>query len=543
MAQNKSDWFRSAAVYHVYPRSFYDANSDGVGDLRGIIQKLDYLAGKPDSLGVDAVWLSPFYPSPMVDFGYDVSDHCNVDPLFGTLEDFDELLEQAHARGLKVIVDFVPNHTSDRHVWFRESRSNLGSAKRNWYVWRDSKPGGAPPNNWPSEFGGSAWEYDNETGQYYLHTFCKEQPDLNWDNPHVREAMKDVLRFWLDKGVDGFRVDAVDWLSKDARFRDNPFLPAKEGEPAIQELRYSKGGPHLFDYLNEITDVLKEYPNRFMITESYPPRGLDEQRVIQSYVRYYRLYDTDVASPFYFGGVGRTWTAQAFRQIVGGYQSVLRLDWTPVYNMGNHDQPRLVSRFGADAARVAAMVICTVPGMAVMYYGDELGLADVPIPPEKVRDPRAAYADDPTVIGEGRDPERTPMQWNDSTYAGFSTVEPWLPVASDYKDCNVVSESSRPASLLNLYKKLLKLRGQSEALRRGEFSVLSLSNEAVFGYLRTAQTEQIAVLLNFTDDPVEIDTAGVKGVVVISTHPDHDGREVGDSYTLLGHEGIVVRTS
>jgi len=538
MIKTAQSRLNGAVIYQIYPRSFCDSNGDGVGDLPGIISKLDYLSGQADSLGVDTIWLSPFYPSPMADFGYDVTDHCSVDPLFGTLADFKQLLTAAHDRDLRVLVDFVPNHTSDEHPWFQEARSSKASKQRNWYVWRDPKPDGSPPNNWLSEFGGSAWEYDAPTGQYYLHSFLTKQPDLNWENPAVRDAMHQVMRFWLDLGVDGFRVDAVSWLSKDSEFRDDPintaYRPNVGDDPHHALLpQYSKRGPQLFIRLREMAEIIRTYPGRFMITEAYPDNLATADTF---YAEFYQHVDPAVSAPFNFEAITANWDAKEFRALIDQFQRDMHPDYSPVYCFGDHDQRRLASRFGAAAARTAAVLLLTLPGTPVLYYGDELGMVDGTIGTDQVRDPFALNNPDLDV---GRDPERTPMLWSAENGAGFSTAAPWLPLNANYQTTNVAMELTDETSPLQLYRRLLALRRTSEALRSGLYRSLDVSNDTVFGYVRECDTQKITVLLNFSDQSRTVTGDDLAGAVILSTHQD-TATDVHGSITLQPHEGLIL---
>jgi alpha-glucosidase len=513
-------WFRHRALYQIYPRSFRDSNGDGVGDLRGITQKLDYLAGKNDSLGIGAIWISPFYPSPMADFGYDVANYCDVDPLFGTLADFQELLHEAHARDVKVIIDFVPNHTSDEHPWFVEARRSRDNPKRNWYIWKDAKPDGSEPNNWQSTFGGPAWTFDDTTGQYYLHSFLNKQPDLNWDNPEVRSIMKDQMKFWLDMGVDGFRVDAVSPLSKDPDFQDNP--PRENYKPGVDDPHKawdrinSQNGPHLFDYLREMADFVGSYDERFMITEAYP-HGWDNTA---SYLQFYRQVNPHACAPFNFEGIGAPWQAEVFKDFIDKFEYAIEPEYIPVYCLGNHDRSRLASRFGSKNARTAAMLLLTLPGMPTMYYGDELGMTDTEILPDQIRDP---YELNVPGKGNGRDPERTPMQWDASKSAGFTDGEPWLPINPNHFSVNVVTEFKDVQSLLNLYRQLLHLRAGSHAMQRGAYVPVD-TPEGVFGFKRVTGNQTMLVLLNFTNKAITIPDSlqqMLDGNVELSTYLDN----------------------
>ncbi|HEY2592077.1 MAG TPA: alpha-amylase family glycosyl hydrolase, partial [Steroidobacteraceae bacterium] len=371
-------WWRRGVLYHIYPRSFMDTNGDGIGDLRGIASRLDYLC----ELGVDALWLSPIYPSPMADFGYDVGDYTSIDPVFGTLEDFDALLAEAHHRGLKLVLDFVPNHTSECHPWFLESRASRASPRRDWYIWRDPASDGGPPNNWLSSFGGSAWRLDPGTAQYYYHAFLEAQPDLNWRNPRVRAAMHDVLRFWLDRGVDGFRVDVLWHLIKDAQFRDNPPNPEyRHGEPphAQQVMLYSADRPEIHEVVAELRRIVDEYDERVLIGEIYLP--------IERLVAYYGADLRGAHLPFNFQLIETVWDARGIARMIDQYEAAVPARAWPNWVLGNHDKPRIATRVGVPQARVAAMLLLTLRGMPTMYYGDELGMRNVPIPPELVQDP------------------------------------------------------------------------------------------------------------------------------------------------------------
>ena len=368
MSVAEEPWWQRGVVYQIYPRSFGDSNGDGIGDLRGIAGHLDYLV----ALGVDALWISPFYPSPMADFGYDVSDYCAVDPAFGTFADFEHLTAAVHARNLKLILDFVPNHSSNEHPWFGQSRISRASPKRDWYIWRDPAPDGGPPNNWLSHFGGGAWEWDAATEQYYLHSFLKEQPDLNWRNPAVRAAMYEVLRFWLDRGVDGFRVDALWLVIKDDRFRDNPHNPAYEpGRNSHDRLLplYTADRPEIHDVVAEMRSVLDEYDGRVLIGETYLP--------FERLVTYYGRDLRGAHLPFNFALIDTAWNAPALAAAICEYEAALPAGAWPNWVLGNHDKPRIASRVGAAQARVAAMLLLTLRGTPTLYYGDEIGMADV----------------------------------------------------------------------------------------------------------------------------------------------------------------------
>ncbi len=541
-ARHEHHYFRGRVVYQIYPRSFQDSNGDGIGDLAGIISRLDYLNdGHPaaaTSLGVNMIWLSPFYPSPMADFGYDVSDYCNVDPIFGTLADFKLLVKESHRRGIKLMIDFVPDHSSNQHPWFLESRKSRKNPRRHWYYWRDPAPGGGPPNNWLSVFGGSAWELDPTTGQYYLHSFLKEQPDLNWENSGMRAAMLEAIRFWLKLGVDGIRVDAVDWMAKDLKFRDNPVNPnyrAGIGDPYHRFLhRYSQNGPQLYHYLRAMAEVVRESPYGFMVTETYPER----RDIVQEYRKIYRNYLASVSAPFNFELLHLPWSAAAFKQFIDRYQASLEHDYVPIYVLGNHDTARLASRIGPAAARTAATMLLTLPGAAFIYYGEELGLQNVAIPPERVQDPFEKRVPD---LGLGRDPERTPMPWTGSIHAGFSTAQPWLPLGPGYRTHNVASQLSDPASSLHLYQKLIHLRNTSPILQYGVYRPLDTHHCDVFGYVREHNGFELAIVLNFSGRTAAITTDLGPGLLMYSSQLAREGVLINLARTTIPpYEGYVV---
>lgn len=540
---NERPWWQSGVIYQVYPRSFQDTNSDGVGDLRGITARMEYFR----VLGVDAIWISPFYPSPMADFGYDVADYTNVDPLFGTLADFDALLAAAHDRGLKVILDFVPNHTSDRHPWFVESRSSLDNPKRDWYLWRKPLPPGddwkpAPeryPNNWMSQFGGPAWQWDEQTGQFYLHSFLKEQPDLNWRNPAVREAMFGAMRFWLDRGVDGFRMDVLWLLVKDAEFRNNPHNPEwRDGAQDYGRVlpKYNSDRPETHEIVREMRTLMEEYEgHRVLIGEIYLP--------LPDLVRYYGKDEsggvpqlTGANLPFNFHLIQSRWEAEAIACIIRDYEALLPQGAWPNYVLGNHDQTRMATRIGAGQARVAAMLLLTLRGTPTLYYGDELGMEDVPIAPDQVQDP--AEKNEPGK-GRGRDPERSPMLWDGSPNAGFTSPEatPWLPLLGTRERTNVAVEGTDPKSMLSLYRVLLSLRRQFPALHSGPISDVR-AQHGVLSYVRGEGYERFQIHLNLTAE--HRDVSSEPGHVLLTTFMDGAGSEVENSLTLEGGEGVIL---
>jgi len=534
-------WWQTGVVYQIYPRSYQDSNGDGIGDLPGIKQRLDYLS---NTLGVDAIWLSPIYPSPMHDFGYDVADYCDIHPLFGTLADFDRLLEETHKRGMKMILDLVPNHTSDEHPWFLESRSSRDNPKRDWYLWRDPAPGGGVPNNWLSHFGGPAWTFDETTSQYYLHQFVKQQPDLNYRNPDVLRAMLDNMRFWLDRGVDGFRVDVIGLMMKDPEFRDEPRNPNWDGIAPFGSLNhiYTANLPEVHDLIREMRILLDSYDDRMMVGETYLPNDL-------LMVYYGTPEKRECHLPFNFQLIRAPWKAAIVKKMVDDYEAALPSDAWPNWVLGNHDQHRLATRVGASQARVANMLLLTLRGTPTSYYGDELGMENVPIPPEKVQDPPAVNQPEIAHL-VGRDPERTPMQWDDSPNAGFSAPavkDLWLPLAPNYKDVNVESELKDPRSTLNFYRNLLACRKASPALLWGDYGPVELdspeakANCFVFTRQAAAENEHMLVALNFSgeDQKLSVPQFGT-GQVILSTRMDRDDEVNLGDFTLRANEGCII---
>jgi alpha-glucosidase len=506
-------------LYQIYPRSYQDSNGDGVGDLPGITRRLDYLNGRDHSLGIDGIWISPFYRSPMKDFGYDVSDYRDVDPTFGTLADFDELLGQAHERGIRVIVDLVPNHTSDQHPWFVESRSSRDNPRRDWYVWADPGPGGSPPNNWTSAFKrvGPAWTLDERTRQHYLHLFLPEQPDLNWWNPRVREAIEDVMRFWLDRGVDGFRIDVASALIHDPQLRD-------EAATLAGRRRWPRawGRDEVHDIHRSWRRLLDEYGDRMAVGE------VSEDRA-RRLVRYYGRND-ELHLSFYFHFLMRPWRAPAFRRAIAEFEAELPEGTWPNYTLSNHDRPRAASRYGPERARVAMLMLLTLRGTPFIYYGEEIGMTDVPIPDERV------------VDVAGRDPERTPMQWDASEHAGFTTGMPWLPIASDARRVNVATQSGDPDSMLSFTRAGIALRRSSTALRLGRYVPVG-SPRDVLAFTREDRTECVLVALNFSDRERRLDAGDLAaaGRLVLSTASGRSGPVGLSSLVLAPNEGQVIR--
>lgn len=526
-------WWKTGVIYQIYPRSFQDANGDGIGDLKGIISRLDYL----QELGIQAIWISPIYPSPMADFGYDIADYIDIDPIFGTMAAIEHLLQEAHHRGLKVIMDLVPNHTSDRHPWFIESKRSKTSPKRDWYIWHDGKPGGGPPNNWKSVFGGDAWEWDEHTQQYYYHGFLKEQPDLNWRNPAVREAMYDVMRFWLDKGVDGFRVDVMWHLIKDEQLRDNPLNPEySENQSTYDELLpvYSTDQPEVHAIVAQMRKVVDAYDERVIIGEVYLP--------IQQLMAYYGPKNDGAHMPFNFLLLTMPWNALDLSAAIDQYEGALPADGWPNWVLGNHDKPRLASRIGAHQARVAAVLLLTLRGTPTLYYGDEIGMHDVPIPVEEIQDPQGLNMPDKDL---SRDPCRTPMQWSNKSNAGFSEARPWLRVDRKYARTNVEVQRNDPFSVLSLYRKLIMIRNQEPALYQGSYTPV-YANDQLLAYRRDSPDDgdSFLIVLNLTSRPCRYrqpQQSLLKGQVVVATVPELENTSIEENIYLGGDEGIVVR--
>lgn len=518
-------WWESGVIYQIYPRSFQDSDGDGVGDLAGIGQRLDYIA----ELGVDAIWLSPIFPSPMADFGYDVADYCDVAAIFGDLQQFDALLAQAHARGLKVLLDFVPNHSSVEHPWFVESRASRQSVKRDWYIWRDSAPGGGPPNNWTSDMGGSAWELDAGTGQYYLHAFLKEQADLNWRNPDVRAAMDDVLRFWFDRGVDGFRIDVLWHCIKAEGLPDNPLNPAfvpSMGEKLKVLQQNSADRPEIHEIAHGFRKLADGYGERLLVGEICLP--------LDRLMTYYGSDDAPgVHLPFNFQLLDARWNAEALAAIIADYEAALPAGGWPNWVIGSHDAPRIAGRIGEAQARVAAMLLLTLRGTPTLYQGDELGIGLVDIPPDRIRDPQDLRQ---PGLGLGRDGARTPMAWNGSENAGFSTIEPWLPLNADWQVRNVACQQTDPGSMLLLYRRLLALRRAHAALSIGDLTLVPAFSGAL-EYERREGTQRLRIALNLTAESRQIALNADESVAELrlSTVPgrNFDG-------TLVPNEGVVL---
>lgn len=522
-------WWRDCVLYQIYPRSFADSDGDGIGDLQGIIGRLDHL----EWLGVDGIWLNPTMPSPNDDWGYDVADYCGVHPDLGTLEDLEALIAEAGRRGIHVLLDLVPNHTSDRHAWFQDALGGREAKYRDRYVWADPKPDGSPPNNWQSSFGGSAWALDEASGQFYLHNFLTTQPDLNWWNDEVRTAFDDVLRFWFARGVAGFRIDVCHAIIKDRELRDDP-VATPDDHPFIQrrglQQVYSMNRPEAHDVLRRWRALAEaEAPKRILVGETYV---LDLAQLIP----FYGKGEDELNLAFNFLFVHADLEAGQMRAIVEGVEEKLPATSWPVYTGSNHDAGRLATRWAGDdpeRARLALLMLLTLRGTPFLYYGDELGLADVPIDPEQALDPVARRTGDPS---RNRDPCRTPMQWTAEAGAGFTEagVTPWLPFG-DPAACNVADQRHDPDSQLHLVRDLIALRREHSELRSGTYATLPAPD----GAWAFRRGDALAVALNLADAQCTIED--VAGTVAIATDRARDGETVDGALTLGPWQGAVVQ--
>jgi alpha-glucosidase len=526
-------WWRDGVIYHIYLRSFADSDGDGLGDLPGLIAHLDHLNGSEDSLGVDAIWISPFYPSPDKDFGYDVADYTNIDPRYGTLADFDRLVQAAHQRGIRVMLDLVFNHTSDQHAWFLESRASRSNPKSDWYVWRDPAPRGAPPNNWLSIFGGEGWEWVDERQQFYFHMFLKQQPDLNWRNPAVRQELMDAVRFWLDRGADGFRLDVFSAWYKHASLPDNPpclGLRAFDRQRHIHDVNQ----PEMSDALSEFRRILDSYPARAAVGE---PFGSSLQAAAR------HCGDDQLQMVFNFEFTGRRWSPAAFLRAIQRQEEALETKGWPCYVLSNHDMPRAITRYGgrhADSvAKVAATLLLTLRGTPFVYYGEEIALPDTPLRRSQLVDPasRRYY---PFF---NRDGARCPMPWDASPSGGFTAGKPWLPLHPAHLSRNVAAQRQDPNSAFGYYRTLLRLRRQSIALRRGSFQPLTQRPRAGLAYLRQTETESALVALNFSPGPIRLvldsDLPGSRWELAISSLSEPTARASARAIALGAHEAAV----
>lgn len=532
-----NNWWKGATLYQVYPRSFNDSNGDGVGDLNGITEKLDYIA----DLGVDGVWISPFFKSPMRDFGYDVSDYCGVDPLFGTIEDFKKLVGRAHELNLKVIIDQVLSHSSSDHSWFQESRQSKDNPKSDWYVWADAKDDGSPPNNWLAIFGGSAWEWEPRRAQYYLHNFLKSQPDLNWYNPEVKAAMFDAMRFWLDLGVDGFRLDAINFILHDQQLRDNPPRPVDgtitEGfEPsnpyARQKHIYDKSRPEALQVMEEIRDLLDEYPNTTIVGEIGDDNSLERAAE-------YTQNDDRLHMVYTFNLLGRQFGASFLKQTVEEAESHLQNGWF-AWSLNNHDVARSVSRLGDDApspekAKMLLSLLLSLRGTLFLYQGEELGLPEADVALEDMQDPYGI-----TFYPEfkGRDGCRTPMPWEkDQPNAGFSAAKPWLPIPAEHLNL-AANQQADENSLMTFYKDMIRWRKNQETLISGDIKLTTIDDNILL-VERRHENKQLHAFFNCSSKPQEAKLA----VSDLQAHPDINcqGQINGDTLSLPAYGWVYAK--
>jgi len=527
-----SIWWRDGVIYQIYPRSFADSNADGIGDLNGITSRLDYLR----ELGVDAIWLSPIYPSPDVDFGYDVSEYCAIDPKYGTMVDFDRLVNAAHGRGIRIILDLVLNHTSDQHPWFQQSRSSRDNPYRDWYLWHKGRGIGKPPNNWQSVFGRRAWRFDPLSGEYYYHMFYRQQPDVNWRNPAVKKAMLDVFRFWLERGVDGFRLDVFNLYFKDDQFRDNPPAIGIRGFDRQRHI-YDCDRPEMIPLLGEIRALLDAYPERYTVGETF----LDSPHKAAQYCSPGLLH-----AAFDFSLLRCPWKPARFLTAIQHWEEALHAESWPTNVLGNHDVSRMATRYGRgeddERLKVAATMLLTLRGTPFIYYGEEIGMRDISLSRGEIKDP----------VGKkywpfycGRDGCRAPMQWDDSANAGFSPVEPWLPVHGDYIQRNVAAQQKDSSSLYHFYRQLLQIRKEHIAIRQGMFQALTYEPQHLLAYLRQTSDQTILVALNFGRRPVRFATGGMvrqsEWELLLSNKRGAGGSlQVRDTLPLEGEEGLIL---
>lgn len=497
-AELERPWWRGASIYQIYPRSFADSNGDGIGDLPGITGKLDYVA----SLGVDAVWLSPFFTSPMKDFGYDVADYCDVDPIFGSLADFDALIEKAHQLDLKLLIDQVYSHTSDVHAWFAESRADRSNAKADWYVWADAKADGTPPNNWQSVFGGPGWTWDARRGQYYMHNFLSSQPQLNVHNPAVQDALLDVARFWLDRGVDGFRVDAINFAMHDPGLNDNPPAPA-DNQPRTRPFDFqqkinNQSHPDIPLFIQRVRALTDLYPGRFTVAEVGGP-GPD--REMKAFTAGESHFNSAYGFNFLYAA---ELTPALAREALEAWPDQAGVGW-PSWAFSNHDAPRWISRWApGDArdayARMVMLLFASLRGNVILWQGEELGLTQVDIPFEKLQDPEA-IANWPLTLS--RDGTRTPMPWTaDAPHCGFSSAEPWLPVGEDHVSLAVDRQATDPHSMLSVTRDLIAFRNANEAMLAGDLKIIEASGSLLV-FERRSDNQHLICAFNMSATPVD----------------------------------------
>ena len=528
-------WYHKTTIYHIYPRSFYDGNGDGIGDLQGIIQKLDYIQG----LGFETIWISPFFASPQADFGYDVSNYTDIAPEYGTMDDVLQLIDQVHKRGMRILFDMVMNHTSIEHAWFQESKSSRDNPKADWYIWRDK------PNNWQSMTGGSGWHYAKERGQYFWATFLPFQPDLNYRNPEVKQAMLDIIRFWLSKGVDGFRLDIFNFIYKDVDFRNNPFsltlVPTDENSSGyFQQMKYTVNQPKNFEFAREFRRVCDEFGKRLSIGEVN-----GGTKIIRKFLG--DETNNGLTMVFDFGMMGFKFTADYFHHLIRHMEQQYPYPFMPVYVFSNHDKHRSIHSLHDDVrkAKVLAMLQLTVRGVPCMYYGEEIGMTDSrfslataldPIPRKFKFLPRFVF--DRLGLMLNRDEVRTPMQWENTKNAGFSSADKtWLPVHENFSEINVAMENKDDNSLLNTIRTLLKFRGKEKALQEGSLELLENLPENVLGFKRNFGGAKVFVFLNFDDGEMEFQTEGMECIFKLSKQSQLNGKKI----RLSAYSGVILK--
>lgn len=524
----KHPWYDHAIFYQVYPLSFKDSNNDGEGDIPGLISKLDYLKW----LGVTAIWLSPVTLSPRRDYGYDVCDYKTIDPRFGTMEDFERLVTELHKRNMRIVTDFIINHTSHMHPWFIESKSSKNNPKRDWYIWKDPQTDGNPPNNWRNiSTGGPAWTLDPATNQYYFHQFLNEQPDLNWRNPEVRSAMRDIMEFWINKGVDGFRIDAIMHVIEDNELRNEPLLPDftrhefNHNEYFEMDHVYTRDHPELKNVLSFLSDIAAAHGDIFLLSEAYG----DAQRLAS----FHTYCKQENHAPIIFNLVNTKWDIAKTRQEIISMEKALRPHDIRLYTLGTHDVSRVASRISENNVRNMAVLVLSLPGSPFIYYGEEIGMKNSPIEHQDARD---HFAIDGYFT---RDQVRTPLQWDSSTYAGFSDTQPWLPVDTSKDHLNIAQQKKDPASLLWLYKNLIAFRKQYPTLVYGALTPILIESEHILAYQRDYPGyDSLLIYLNFSTQPQQINL-NQKTEILLSTNNTTPGEHT--TYTLQPHEGVIFK--
>ncbi len=534
---NEYVWWKHGVLYQIYPRSFYDSNGDGVGDLNGVIEKLDYIK----SLGVEGIWFSPINNSPMFDFGYDISDYIGIDPVFGTMNDFNRLLDETHSRGMKVILDLVINHTSHLHKWFIESRSSKSNPKRDWYIWHPGKNGKAP-NNWKGVFGGSAWELDKQTGEYYLHSFLPEQPDVNWRNPALKEAIFNDIKFWLDKGVDGFRLDVASCYIKDDKFRSNPFTIGRTPRPYdLQRHLYDKNRPEVHDLvIKDFRKLLDGYAERMSVGEIF----IDDPEDHKQPAEYLGNGNDELHLVFDFSLLMQPWNARKIRKCLHDWYAPIPKNGWPCQVLSNHDISRAATRFATSSedetdarAKIAAALLLTIKGTPFIYYGEEIGMRNGKVKRSEIVDPVGLRY---WPLFGGRDPERTPMQWNNRSYSGFTTAKTWLPVNKDYLERNVNEQEKDPTSMLHFYRSLITLRQTRKALYAGEWSGIELNNKSIIAYERVFEEERMLVILNFSSRVEKVSVGNIDKWRIVFPDSRRAGSILTEEVSLSPYEIIIA---